>query len=130
MADKLHQLIVERMEIGRERYSHGLMHESNKDMNFHSELIEELLDAVIYAAANVIKNTPQISTEMAITEDGNVNLKLQVNYELDDDGRTAIIERIMNEYTKKYEYVKNNAYVETLLVCIFALESVLKLVDT
>lgn len=130
MADRLHQLIVERMEIGRERYSHGLLHVSNKDMDFHSELIEELLDAVVYAAANVIKNTPQVSANMDIADDGAVKLNLCVNYELDDDGRTAIIERIMKEYTKKYNFNKNNVYVETLLVCMFALESVLKLVDT
>ena len=60
MADTI-DLIEKRMEIGWERYGNGLLHNKNANMDFKKELVEELLDAVVYAGANVIKNTPRVT---------------------------------------------------------------------
>jgi len=126
MTDTL-DLIEQRMVVGWERYGHGLLHESNATMDFKKELVEELLDAVVYAGANVIKNTPQISTTIVFSDEG-VKLWLNVNYELDRDGNDAITSCIRRKTEALYDfprgYDKNH---EILMLCMFALESVLKI---
>jgi hypothetical protein len=127
MADTL-DLIEQRMVIGWERYGNGLLHEKNATMDFKKELVEELLDAVVYAGANVIKNTPQVSTTIVFSDEGQVKLRLNINYELEQDGNIAIVDVIRKKKEETYDfsntYDKNH---ETLMLCIFALESVLKI---
>jgi len=123
----IEKLIEGRMLIGRERYEHGLLHPTNENMNFHNELIEELLDAVVYAAANVVKHTPQVSSTWNISDEGSVKLRFIVNYELERDGADAIVDVIKKNLESKYDFSKqNDTYREVLLLCIFALQSVLK----
>jgi len=126
MTDTL-DLIEQRMVVGWERYGHGLLHESNATMDFKKELVEELLDAVVYAGANVIKNTPQVSTTIVFSDKG-VKLWLNVNYELDRDGNDAITSCIRRKTEASYDFPRgydNNH--EILMLCMFALESVLKI---
>jgi hypothetical protein len=127
MSGELFRLVDERLLVGWERYGHGLLHASNADMNFKKELIEELLDAVIYAGADVVKHTPQISSTMSMTGDGEVQLHLSVNYEMDNDGNVSIVDRMRKEYTKKYDFLPEDARVRTFLLCMFALDAVLKI---
>jgi hypothetical protein len=127
MADTL-DLIEQRMVVGWERYGNGLLHENNANMDFKKELVEELLDAVVYAGANVIKNTPQISTTIVFSGEGNVKLKLNVNYELDRDGNDAITSCIRRKTEASYDFPKGyDKNHEILMLCMFALESVLKI---
>jgi hypothetical protein len=127
MADTL-DLIEQRMVIGWERYGNGLLHEKNATMDFKKELVEELLDAVVYAGANVIKNTPQVSTTIIFSDEGNVKLRLNVNYELDRDGNDAIVDIIRKKTESVYDFPRGyDKHHETLMLCMFALESVLKI---
>jgi len=127
MADTL-DLIEQRMVIGWERYGNGLLHEKNATMDFKKELVEELLDAVVYAGANVIKNTPQVSTTIVFSDEGKVKLKLNVNYELDRDGNDAITSCIRRKTEASYDFTKDyDKNHEILMLCMFALESVLKI---
>ena len=120
-------LIEKRMVIGWERYGNGLLHNKNANMDFKKELVEELLDAVVYAGANVIKNTPQVSSTIIFSDEGKVKLRLNVNYELDHDGNDAIVNIIRKKTETKYEFLKTyDKNHEILMLCMFALESVLK----
>ena len=129
MNSHVSNLVLERFRLGREHYSHGLLHPDNDSMNFRKELLEELLDAVIYAAADVVKSTPTVSTVFQFTDDGSVRLSLVVNHEIDhDDGADSIYHVIMDSMTRMYDYAKPPSNTErVLLLCIFALESVLKI---
>ena len=128
MADTL-DLIEQRMVIGWERYGNGLLHEKNANMDFKQELVEELLDAVVYAGANVIKKTPQVSTTIVFSDEGKVKLKLNVNYELDRDGNDAIVDIIRKKTEAKYDFPKTyDKNHEILMLAIFTLESVLKII--
>jgi hypothetical protein len=114
------------MALGWERYGNGLLHAKNASMDFRKELVEELLDAVVYAGANVIKNTPQIST--IFSHEGKVKLRLNVNYELENDGNVAIVDFIRKKLESPYNFSKiYDKNQEILMLCIFALESVLKI---
>lgn len=127
MADTL-DLIEQRMVIGWERYGNGLLHKKNATMDFKKELVEELLDAVVYAGANVIKNTPQVSTTIAFSDEGKVKLRLNVNYELERDGNDAIVDVIRKKTEAAYDFPKKyDKDHETLMLCMFALEAVLKI---
>jgi len=127
MADTL-DLIEKRMVIGWERYGNGLLHEKNTNMDFKQELVEELLDAVIYAGANVIKNTPRVSTTIVFSDEGKVKLKLNVNYELERDGNVAIVDAIRKKTETAYDFSKTyDKNHETLMLCMFALEAVLRI---
>ena len=127
MADTL-DLIEKRMVIGWERYGNGLLHKKNANMDFKQELVEELLDAVVYAGANVIKNTPQVSATIVFSDEGKVKLRLNVNYELDRDGNDAIVDVIRKKTEAKYDFSKTyDKNHEILMLCMFALESVLKI---
>lgn len=121
-------LIEQRMVIGWKRYGNGLLHEKNTNMDFKQELVEELLDAVIYAGANVIKHTPQVTSTIVFSDEGKVELKLNVNYELERDGNDAIVNIIRKKTESRYDfsnmYDKNH---EILMLCMFALDSVLKI---
>ena len=126
MVDTL-DLIEQRMVIGWERYGNGLLHKKNADMDFKKELVEELLDAVVYAGANVIKHTPQVTTTIVFS-DGKVKLKLNVNYELERDGNVAIVDVIRKKTEASYDFPKTyDKNHEILMLCMFALESVLKI---
>ena len=127
MADTI-DLIEKRMEIGWERYGNGLLHEKNAAMDFKQELVEELLDAVVYAGANVIKHTPQVTVTIVFSDEGKVELKLNVNYELERDGNAAIVDAIRKKTETAYDFSKTyDKNHETLMLCMFALESVLKI---
>ena len=127
MADTL-DLIEQRMVIGWERYGNGLLHKKNADMDFKKELVEELLDAVVYAGANVIKHTPQVTTTIVFSDEGKVKLNLNVNYELERDGNAAIVDVIRKKTEASYDFPKTyDKNQEILMLCMFALESVLKI---
>jgi hypothetical protein len=127
MADTL-DLIEQRMVIGWERYGNGLLHKKNADMDFKKELVEELLDAVVYAGANVIKNTPQVSTTIVFSDEGKVKLKLNVNYELERDGNDAITSCVRKKTEAAYDFPKSyDKNHEILMLCMFALDAVLKI---
>ena len=129
MADTL-DLIEQRMVIGWERYGNGLLHEKNADMDFKKELVEELLDAVVYAGANVIKHTPQVTTTIVFSDEGKVKLNLNVNYELERDGNAAIVDVIRKKTETAYDFPKTyDKNHEILMLCMFALESVLRIND-
>jgi len=120
-------IIERRMVVGWERYGHGLLHSENENMDFKKELVEELLDAVVYAAANVVKHTPQVTSTWNISDEGYVKLGLKINYELERDGNIAIVDVIRKNIESKYDFSKqNDTSREVLLLCIFALQSVLK----
>ena len=105
MADTI-DLIEQRMVIGWERYGNGLLHEKNATMDFKKELVEELLDAVVYAGANVIKHTPQVTTTIVFSDEGKVKFKLNVNYELERDGNVAIVDVIRKKTEASYDFPK------------------------
>jgi len=131
MDSHVSKLVLDRFKLGRERYSHGLLHPDNDSMNFRKELLEELLDAVIYAAADVVKSTPTVSSVFKITDNGSVRLSLVVNHEIDgDDGEDSIYRVILSSMTRMYDYENPPTSNErVLLLCIFALESVLKIIE-
>ena len=127
MADTL-DLIERRMIVGWERYGNGMLHEKNATMDFKKELVEELLDAVVYAGANVIKNTPQVSTTIVFSDEGKVQLGLNVNYELERDGNDAIVDVIRKKTESAYDFPKTyDKNHEVLMLCMFALDAVLKI---
>lgn len=49
------QRVEDRLRIGRERYGHGVVVPSNACKDWKNELVEELLDACVYAAADVLR---------------------------------------------------------------------------
>jgi len=123
------KLVAERLELGKRLYHHGLLHDDNKNMDFNKELVEELLDAVIYAGADLVRSTPSVSVSFKLTDDGSVKLGLVVNHDIDhDDGESAILAAIKKCADEKYEYSReSNVVKDTLLLCMFALSSVLRL---
>jgi hypothetical protein len=123
------KLIALRFELGKQRYSHGLLHDDNKHMDFGEELVEELLDAVIYAGADFVRSTPQVSVSFSFTDSGSIKLGLVVNHDIDhDDGESAIVAAINACAAEKYDYSrKTNVVKDTLLLCMFTLSSVLRL---
>ena len=123
------ELIQKRFVIGWERYGCGLLHPKNDYMNFKKELIEELVDMCIYASADAIRKMPQASATLHINDDGNVALKLSVNYELTHDGNDAVFENIIKRTFARYEYCKDSTSLENkvLDLGLFALNGVLNL---
>jgi hypothetical protein len=127
MSDLIQNLIRERLEIGWSRYGRGLLNSKNDNLDFRQELIEELLDAVIYAAADVVRKTPQVTMKMNITDEGIVKINLKVNHELDRDGNDAVFAEIVRQMTKSYDYDEHPSKSMTvLLLCMFGLSSVIQ----
>lgn len=127
MSDLIQNLIRERLEIGWSRYGRGLLNSKNDNLDFRQELIEELLDAVIYAAADVVRKTPQVTMKMNITDEGIVKINLKVNHELDRDGNDAVFAEIVRQMTKSYDYDEHPSKSMTvLLLCMFGLSSIIQ----
>ena len=127
MSDLIQNLIRERLEIGWSRYGRGLLNSKNDNLDFRQELIEELLDAVIYAAADVVRKTPQVTMKMNITDEGTVKINLKVNHELDRDGNDAVLAEIVRQLNKSYDYDEHPSKSTTvLLLCMFGLSSVIQ----
>jgi hypothetical protein len=127
MSDVIQNLIRERLEVGWSRYGRGLLNSKNDNLNFRQELIEELLDSVIYAAADVVRKTPQVTMKMNITDEGTVKINLKVNHELNRDGNDAVFDEIVRQMNKSYDYDERPSNSTTvLLLCIFGLSSVLQ----
>lgn len=123
------RLIKERFEIGRKRYGHGLLHKSNDSMNFRKESLEELLDAVIYSAADYIRSIPQVSVLLDHDHDnGTVKLNLRVNRETEhDDGESALVNIIDKVNTNRYDHASPVSLQEqNLLLCSMTLCFLLK----
>ena len=99
-------LLKARLVVGHERYGKGLLHADNDRLDFRQELLEEVLDMVLYSAADCVRKTPQVTAKIRINDDGAAKLSLTVNYEMDNDGNDAVLERITHELTRKYEYSK------------------------
>lgn len=93
--------IEERLRIGRERYGHGVLVPANADKNWKRELIEELLDAVVYAAADVL------------SERGVV----------DDEANGALTALVRERVDADYDF-QRSADTETLDLCIFVAKAV------
>lgn len=49
------RLVSDRLALGKERYGHGVLVPENASKDWKTELVEELLDACVYAAADVLK---------------------------------------------------------------------------
>ncbi len=99
----LEHRIAERLALGRERYGHGVLVAENATKNWTSELIEELLDACVYAAADVLKKR---------------------GVAMDDDN-AAILDLIRSRETATYEYgIKNDA--SLLDLCLFVTHAALE----
>ena len=127
MSDLIQNLIKERLEIGWSRYGRGLLNSKNDGLNFRQELIEELLDAVIYAAADVVRQTPHVTMKMNITDEGTVKINLKVNHELERDGNDAVFAEIVRQLNKSYDYDERpSTYTTVLLLCMFGLSSVIQ----
>jgi hypothetical protein len=127
MSDLIQNLIRERLEIGWSRYGRGLLNSKNDGLDFRQELIEELLDAVIYAAADVVRKTSQVTMKMNITDEGTVKINLKVNHELDRDGNDAVLAEIVRQLNKSYDYDEHPSKSTTvLLLCMFGLSSVIQ----
>jgi hypothetical protein len=127
MSDLIQNLIRDRLEIGWSRYGRGLLNSKNDGLDFRQELIEELLDAVIYAAADVVRKTPQVTMKMNITDEGTVKINLKVNHELDRDGNDAVFAEIVRQLNKSYDYDERPSKSTTvLLLCMFGLSSVIQ----
>lgn len=47
--------VEDRLCIGKQRYGHGVVVPCNASKNWNDELVEELLDACVYAAADVLR---------------------------------------------------------------------------
>ncbi|AGE54713.1 hypothetical protein PBCVKS1B_593L [Paramecium bursaria Chlorella virus KS1B] len=101
------QLIKDRLSIGWNRYGRGLLHPQNDNLDYKQEALEEALDLVIYASADAVRKTPPVSAKFNVIYYGDfpvVRLELVVNYEMDHDGNDAVLNNIVNQATKKYEY--------------------------
>jgi hypothetical protein len=123
----MENLVQERLKIGWNRYGRGLLHPANDRLRFRQELVEELLDAVIYAAADVVRNKPQVLLRVSFDDDGRAKTRLTVQYEGDHDGNDAILDEISYQMKRSYDYGRKRTDVEdVLLICMFALSSVLE----
>lgn len=101
------QLIKDRLNIGWNRYGRGLLHPKNDNLDYKQEALEEALDLVIYASADAVRKIPQVSSKILVEYDGDeprIKLDLVVNYEMNKDGNDAVLNNIVNQATKKYEY--------------------------
>lgn len=99
----LDRRIANRLALGRERYGHGVLVVENASKNWNSELVEELLDACVYAAADVLK-------KRGVTM---------------DDDNAAILELIRSRETATYEYgTENDA--SLLDLCMFVTHAALE----
>jgi hypothetical protein len=72
-----------------------------------------------------------VSSVFEITDDGSVRLSLVVNHEIDgDDGEDSIYRVILDSMTRMYDYANPPTSNErVLLLCIFLLESVIKITE-
>ncbi len=100
---KLGRRIAERLALGRERYGHGVIVPGNATKNWTSELVEELLDACVYAAADVL------------TKRGVEN----------DDDNASILDLIKSRETGTYVYGEEND-AQLLDLCMFVTCAVLE----
>ena len=94
--------IEERLRVGKERYGHGVLAPANADKDWKRELVEELLDAVVYAAADVLSHR-------GVANDEN------------NDALTALVrERMVAEYD-----FHRPTDTKTLDLCIFVARAVM-----
>ena len=93
--------IEERLRLGRERYGHGVLVPANADKNWKRELVEELLDAVVYAAADVLSKRGVADDEA-------------------NDALTALVRERMDA---DYDF-QRSADTQTLDLCIFVARAV------
>ncbi|ABT15200.1 hypothetical protein NY2A_B801L [Paramecium bursaria Chlorella virus NY2A] len=101
------QMLKNRLTIGYERYGRGLLHPLNDHLDYKKEAMEEVLDQIIYASANAVRKTPQVSTKLEIEYDNDeprVKLDITVNYEMENDGNDAVLNNIVHHANRKYEY--------------------------
>jgi hypothetical protein len=101
------ELIKDRLNIGWSRYGRGLLHPRNDKLDYKQEALEEALDLVIYASADAVRKTPQVSSKFLVEYDGDeprIKLNFIVNYEMNKDGNDAVLNNIVKQATKKYEY--------------------------
>lgn len=101
LGDTVVRSIEERLLIGRERYGHGVLVPVNANKNWKRELVEELLDGVVYAAADVL------------TERGVV----------DDDANDALLTLVRERTCVEYEFQRPTD-TETLDLCIFVAKAI------
>lgn len=93
--------VEERLRVGRERYGHGVLVPANADKNWKRELLEELLDGVVYAAADVL-------SKRGVT---------------DDEANDALITLIRERMDANYDFQRSTD-TQTLDLCIFVAKAV------
>jgi hypothetical protein len=94
--------IEERLRVGRERYGHGVLVPANAGKDWKRELVEELLDAVVYAAADVL-------TERGVA----------------DDGANDALAALVRERTNADYDFRRPTDTQTLDLCIFVARAVM-----
>jgi hypothetical protein len=96
--------VEDRLCIGKQRYGHGVVVPCNASKNWNNELVEELLDACVYAAADVLRRR---------------------GVENDEDN-SEILKLILERTTAKYEYnVVDREDTHVLDLCIFVANAVM-----
>ncbi len=93
--------VEERLRVGRQRYGHGVLVQANSDKNWKRELVEELLDGVVYAAADVL-------TKRGVA---------------DDDANDALTALVRERVNAEYDFQRPTD-TETLDLCIFVAKAV------
>jgi len=119
--DTITQLIKDRLNIGWTRYGTGLLDPVNDVLDYKQEALEEALDFVIYASADAVRKSPPVTAKIVIVYDGDeprAELKLEVNYELDREGNDAVLDNIVSQATKKYEYADDKTSEENKLMLL------------
>lgn len=124
-------LLKDRLAIGYSRYGKGLLHPDNDNLVYRQEAIEEALDLVIYASADAVRKTKQITMDMKlhfVNDEPRVTIRLKVNYELGNDGNDAVIQNIKDQVTKDYMYSFDDTNEENklMLLGVFVLQEFLK----
>lgn len=94
--------IEDRLRMGRERYGHGVLVPVNADKNWKRELLEELLDAVVYAAADVLSKRGGVTN---------------------DEANDALIDLVRERANTDYDF-QRSADTQTLDLCIFVAKAV------
>lgn len=101
--DSLVRDVAERLVLGRQRYGHGVVVPVNAEKDWERELVEELLDAIVYAAANVLK-------------------KKGVN---DDEDNAALLDEIRDRMFALYDCtIPPGREITVLDLCLFGYMSV------
>jgi hypothetical protein len=101
------EAIQSRLDIGKQRYGHGVLVAENINKNWKRELLEEMLDGVVYAAANVLRTRDHDDDDNTAIQ-GLIRYRLDASATIADDDDTQLLDLVLFAADAVFKLVKND----------------------